>query len=83
MDTDLLKTFLEVSKTRHFGKAADNLFVTQAAVSARIKTLEKMLGASLLVRSRNNIHLFNYSMIVAQIHDRWNPFSFEASFCSC
>lgn len=57
MDTDLLKTFLEVSKTRHFGKAADNLFVTQAAVSARIKQLEKMLGASLLVRSRNNIHL--------------------------
>ena len=57
MDTDLLKTFLEVSKTRHFGKAADNLFVTQAAVSARVKQLEKMLGANLLVRSRNNIHL--------------------------
>ena len=57
MDTDLLKTFLEVSKTRHFGKAADNLFVTQAAVSARIKQLEKILDANLLVRSRNNIHL--------------------------
>lgn len=57
MDTDLLKTFLEVSKTRHFGKAADSLFVTQAAVSARIKQLENLLGASLLVRSRNNIHL--------------------------
>ena len=57
MDTDLVKTFLEVSKTRHFGKAAENLHVTQAAVSARIRQLEESLGASLFVRARNNIQL--------------------------
>ncbi len=55
MDTDLLKTFLEIHKTRHFGKAADNLFITQSAVSARIRQLEVELGVKLFERDRNNI----------------------------
>lgn len=57
MDTELLRTFLEVSRTRHFGRAADNLFVTQSAVSARIKLLEETIGAPLFQRARNNIQL--------------------------
>lgn len=57
MDTELLKTFLEVCKTRHFGKAAENLYVTQAAVSSRIKQLESRLGLELFGRLRNNIKL--------------------------
>ncbi|MCB1677655.1 MAG: LysR family transcriptional regulator [Halioglobus sp.] len=57
MDTELLKTFLEVRNTRHFGRAAENLCITQAAVSARIKQLEESLGATLFVRGRNNIQL--------------------------
>lgn len=57
MDTELLKTFLEVRRTRHFGKAAQNLYLTQAAVSARIRQLEELLGVQLFVRSRNNIQL--------------------------
>lgn len=57
MDIELLKTFLEVSKTRHFGRAAENLFLTPAAVSARIRLLESMLGARVLSRNRNNIQL--------------------------
>lgn len=57
MDTDLLKTFLEVEKTRHFGRAAENLYLTQAAVSARIRQLESNLGVSLFNRHRNNINL--------------------------
>ena len=44
MDIALLKTFLEVAKTRHFGRAAENLYITQAAVSARIKQMEEDLG---------------------------------------
>jgi hypothetical protein len=36
LDIELLKTFLEVRKTRHFGKAAENLHLTQAAVSSNI-----------------------------------------------
>jgi DNA-binding transcriptional LysR family regulator len=57
MDIELLKTFLEVKNTRHFGKAADNLYLTQAAVSARVKQLEDCLGVKLFIRSRNNIQL--------------------------
>jgi DNA-binding transcriptional LysR family regulator len=57
MDTELLRTFLEVKKTRHFARAAQNLFVTQAAVSARINQLEGVLGQRLFTRTRNNIQL--------------------------
>jgi DNA-binding transcriptional LysR family regulator len=57
MDTDLLKTFMEVSRTRHFGQAAENLFVTQSAVSARIRTLEDMVAVPLFTRTRNNVQL--------------------------
>ncbi len=55
MDTDLLKTFLEVSRTRHFGKAAENLYLTRSAVSFRVKQLETLLGVDLFERQRNNI----------------------------
>jgi DNA-binding transcriptional LysR family regulator len=57
MDISLLKTFLEVARTRHFGKAAETLFVTQSAVSARIKLLESNLGVDLFNRRRNDIQL--------------------------
>lgn len=57
MDIELLKTFIEVKNTRHFGKAAENLYLTQAAVSARVKQLERILGAPLFTRYRNNLQL--------------------------
>jgi len=57
VDIELLSTFLEVKNTRHFGKAAENLYLTQAAVSARIKQLEKVLGTLLFIRYRNNLSL--------------------------
>ncbi|WP_263081470.1 LysR family transcriptional regulator [Endozoicomonas sp. Mp262] len=57
MNTDLLRTFMEVAKTRHFGHAADNLYLTQSAVSSRIKQLEELLGVTLFTRQRNNILL--------------------------
>lgn len=57
MDTELLKTFMEVSRTRHFGRAAENLYLTQSAVSFRIRQLEGLLGVDLFVRQRNNIQL--------------------------
>jgi DNA-binding transcriptional LysR family regulator len=57
MDIVLLKTFLEVARMRHFGKAAEVLCVTQSAVSARIKLLETTLGVDLFSRKRNDIQL--------------------------
>ncbi len=57
MDISLLRTFLEVSKTRHFGKAAQNLYLTQSAVSFRVRQLEELVGVPLFNRQRNNIML--------------------------
>lgn len=57
MDINALKTFLEVAKTRHFGHAADTLYVSQSTVSARIRTLEDALGVDLFIRERGNIRL--------------------------
>jgi DNA-binding transcriptional LysR family regulator len=57
VDISALKTFLEVAKTRHFGHAAENLFVSQSTVSARIRALEDGLATELFVRERSNIHL--------------------------
>lgn len=57
MDLELLRTFLEVRRFRHFGQAAEVLHVTQAAVSARIKLLERQLGVKLFVRSYHNLQL--------------------------
>jgi len=57
VDTQLLRTFLEVYRTRHFGRAAENLHLSQSAVSARIRLLEEELGLELFTRDRNNIQL--------------------------
>jgi len=57
MEISLLKTFLEVNRTRHFGRAAEILCLTQSAVSARIRQLEEQLGAALFDRRRNDIRL--------------------------
>lgn len=76
MELELLKTFLEVRKTQHFGKAARNLGVTQAAVSVRIKQLENMLDSPLFVRFRNNLQLTEAGEKLAfhaqQILDQWD-----------
>jgi DNA-binding transcriptional LysR family regulator len=57
MKIELLKTFLEVSRSLHFRIASENLFITQSAVSARIKLLEEDLGVLLLVRSKKLLKL--------------------------
>ncbi len=57
MDTELLRTFLEVSKTRHFGRAAENLHLTHSAISFRIRHLEGMVGVKLFNRQRHNLTL--------------------------
>lgn len=57
MDLELLRTFLELNRTRHFGRAAEALHLTQAAVSSRLKSLESQLGVTLFERSRREMRL--------------------------
>ncbi len=57
MDLELLRTFLELHRTRHFGRSAGALSITQAAVSSRLKTLEERLGVTLFERSTREMRL--------------------------
>ena len=57
MNLELLRTFLELHRTRHFGRTADALHLTQAAVSSRLQSLETQLGVMLFERSRREMRL--------------------------
>ena len=57
MDLELLRTFLELHRVRHFGRTADALNLSQSAVSTRLKTLETSLGVLLFERGRREIRL--------------------------
>ncbi|MEM7710090.1 MAG: LysR family transcriptional regulator [Pseudomonadota bacterium] len=57
MDIALIRTFLEVAATGSFVNAADRLFVTQSAVSLRVKRLEDTLGRPLFTRSKAGAEL--------------------------
>lgn len=52
MDITLAKTFLAVVATGNFQSASSRLFVTQSAVSLRIKKLEEELGREVFVRNK-------------------------------
>ncbi|HFW4843181.1 TPA: LysR family transcriptional regulator [Salmonella enterica subsp. enterica serovar Wangata] len=54
MDTELLDTFVHISKTRSFTKTAEAMCLTQAAVSARIKQLENLIGYPVFIRCKNS-----------------------------
>ncbi|WP_152453385.1 LysR family transcriptional regulator [Roseivivax sp. THAF197b] len=57
MDITLMRTFLEVAASGSFVHSADKLFVTQSAVSLRIRRLEEQLGHALFTRSKAGAEL--------------------------
>ncbi|RSN54051.1 LysR family transcriptional regulator [Streptomyces sp. WAC 04229] len=57
MDVEALRTFAAVAGTGQFQAAADELGISQQAVSKRIATLERHLGATLLVRTSRGSRL--------------------------
>ena len=57
MKIELIHTFLEVTRTLHFRIASEHLYITQSAVSARIKLLEDELGVLLFDRSQKHLKL--------------------------
>ncbi|WP_062266519.1 transcriptional regulator GcvA [Endozoicomonas arenosclerae] len=52
-----LQYFEVVSRHMSFTLAADELFVTQAAISQQIRNLEEQLGFKLFIRSTRQLHL--------------------------
>lgn len=57
MDTRLLRSFLELADTGHYGRAASKLFVTQSTLSKQIKALELSLDGELFERGRHGAKL--------------------------
>jgi DNA-binding transcriptional LysR family regulator len=52
-----LRYFTALAEDLHFGKAAVRLGISQPALTRQIQSLEKVVGASLLERSRRNVAL--------------------------
>jgi DNA-binding transcriptional LysR family regulator len=52
-----LQAFIEVARARSVSRAADSLFLTQPALTARIQGLERDLGAQLFVRTPRGMRL--------------------------
>lgn len=57
MDIEAIRTFAAIAEAGQFQAAADELGISQQAVSKRIVTLEKSLGVSLLVRTSRGSRL--------------------------
>jgi DNA-binding transcriptional LysR family regulator len=77
MDISLARTFLEIVATGTFQRAAERLHVTQTAVSARVRTLEDLLGRRLFVRTKSGasltaagVQFMRYAPTLVQVWER-------------
>ncbi len=57
MDIQLIRTFLEIVAAGSFLQAAERLYVTQSAVSLRVRRLEEGLGRKVFIRGKSGIEL--------------------------
>lgn len=57
LNSSYLEAFFACAQTRHFTKAAERLHITQSALSQRIKNLEEVLEATLIIRDRAGLRL--------------------------
>lgn len=60
MTLDQLKYALELQRTRHFSRAAENCHITQPSLSVQISKLEEELGAMLFVRTRSGVEITEF-----------------------
>lgn len=63
MDTQQLNFFLKVAELEHMSNAADELNISQPALSASIRKLEEELGTELFTREGRSIRLSKYGKL--------------------
>lgn len=66
MDIKLLRSFVQLTATGHYGKAASKLFVTQSTLSKQIQALEAMVGGPLFERGRHGAKLTPLGRLLQQ-----------------
>ena len=54
---ELYRVFCEVVKYKNISKAAENMYISQSAVTQSIQKLEKILGSSLFFRNKQGVEL--------------------------
>jgi len=57
LDSYELKSFLAVARELHFRKAAEQLYISQPALSKQIRRLEEKVGGRLFARTRRKVSL--------------------------
>lgn len=57
MNTDKIKIFLDLAESLNFSRTAQNMNITQSAVSQSISSLERYLNTKLFYRSRKEVNL--------------------------
>ncbi len=62
--TELFRSFLAISEHGSFTKAAEELRLTQPAISAQMKRLQRLLGGDLLVKKTQGVRLTELGSIV-------------------
>ncbi|MCS5693742.1 LysR substrate-binding domain-containing protein [Cyanobium sp. FGCU-6] len=66
MNLDQLRVFLSVARHLHFSRAADELYITQPAVSASVAKLESQYGVKLFHRIGRRVELTDAGRWLAQ-----------------
>jgi LysR family glycine cleavage system transcriptional activator len=64
LSLNYLRAFEAVARRLSFSEAADELFVTQSAISRQIKGLEEELGAALFVRATRHVEMTQSGQIL-------------------
>lgn len=64
MDTQQLQAFVTVARLGSFSQAAEQLYLTQPAISKRIDKLEQQLNARLFDRIGRNVNLTDAGMVL-------------------
>lgn len=57
MDLELYRVFCEVVKYKNISKTAENMYISQSAITQSIQKLENMLGGKVFYRNKNGVEL--------------------------
>lgn len=73
MDQKDIMIFLELVRGRNISKTAENLYLSQSAVSSRLKALEEEMGCHLVLRSKGqrSVDLTRQGEEFISVAERW------------